>query len=616
MTDQLDPRRFAELVHLSAAADKFRAEADKLRVEIAHLKRSNHMAWFFGKLLIAILVIVPGAWFYVENVVMPLFTQQLRSEQVRALQSQVEAVKAQMTSTANDLKVTQQRSVDEARLANLQRELQGKGEQLSAAVQAAASRDAELTARQDAVNEKENALAMREAAATNRISELESAESQLRTTIDELRGAEIQLRSRAEAADAVRRIPYDVRDAVARANKATNQAPTSEAVDAVRKATLAAVSSWPLREHQAWVLAASFSPDGTRLATASRDGTAILWNGKLYQPLASARHDDAVVHVEFDPSGTYFVTASWDGDVSLWSANDGKRVRRYKGHRGHKVARARFDSAGARVCSCDHDGGVHVWDVTTAEAIAVFHRGNGATADAFFFSGGDEVIAGGGDGDGGNVVRWNIASRRQVDLTDRYPGWVTRLTVNDRVNAYGAVGGGVSRAVAVETPGTLRVHEWNDNAISSVTVATSRSRSRSPDRAITTYADGRSLIHSLATPKAEVVAAMAGHAGGVMDLCLSGCGRFAFTASSDRTARIWYLTDDEGGEVGMETGTLSGHVGAISALAFHEPTMRLVTCGDDRSARVFALEHVLESRTEVVQRAAQPAKDGPAQEGR
>jgi WD40 repeat protein len=72
------------------------------------------------------------------------------------------------------------------------------------------------------------------------------------------------------------------------------------------------------------VLCSCFSPDGSRIATASEDFTAIVWNSndgtQLTRPL---RHHDRVESIAFSPDGRWLVTASGDHTARIWSAKTG-----------------------------------------------------------------------------------------------------------------------------------------------------------------------------------------------------------------------------------------------------------------------------------------------------
>jgi WD40 repeat protein len=68
-----------------------------------------------------------------------------------------------------------------------------------------------------------------------------------------------------------------------------------------------------------------FHPDGTRLATASSDGTVIVWDVATAQPLLTlpVQADGHVRRVAFSPDGQLLATASDNTEgarIDLWSA--------------------------------------------------------------------------------------------------------------------------------------------------------------------------------------------------------------------------------------------------------------------------------------------------------
>jgi WD40 repeat protein len=73
------------------------------------------------------------------------------------------------------------------------------------------------------------------------------------------------------------------------------------------------------------VMSAAFSPDGTRVITASCDRTARVWDAATGQPATSPlEHQDMVMSAAFSPDGTRVVTASLDRTARVWAATTGK----------------------------------------------------------------------------------------------------------------------------------------------------------------------------------------------------------------------------------------------------------------------------------------------------
>src|SRR5215813_1843417 len=88
-----------------------------------------------------------------------------------------------------------------------------------------------------------------------------------------------------------------------------------------------------LKGHESIVMSAAFSPDGTRVVTASVDKTARVWRADgTGEPVVLKGHEDDVVSAAFSPDGTRVVTASEDKTARVWRADGTGEPVVLKGH--------------------------------------------------------------------------------------------------------------------------------------------------------------------------------------------------------------------------------------------------------------------------------------------
>jgi WD40 repeat protein len=113
-----------------------------------------------------------------------------------------------------------------------------------------------------------------------------------------------------------------------------------------------------LRGHRDRVLALAFSPDGSLLASASRDHDVRVWDVATGDLLFRLQHAFKVRDVEFSPDGRWIATAS--GRAGVWDTRDGGVIVRLQGHEG-PVASAAFDPSGRRVVTGGDDGTVRTY---------------------------------------------------------------------------------------------------------------------------------------------------------------------------------------------------------------------------------------------------------------
>ncbi len=148
-------------------------------------------------------------------------------------------------------------------------------------------------------------------------------------------------------------------------------------------------------QHQGWVHSAVFSPDGTRILTASGDGTAKLWNlqGTLLADLN--KHKSAVFSAVISPDGTRILTASFDGTAKLWDLQ-GTLLADLNKHK-RSVYSAMFSPDGTRILTASEDGSTKLWDLQ-GNMLADLNKHNRGVNSAVFSPDGTRILTASKDG--------------------------------------------------------------------------------------------------------------------------------------------------------------------------------------------------------------------------
>jgi WD40 repeat protein len=110
-----------------------------------------------------------------------------------------------------------------------------------------------------------------------------------------------------------------------------------------------------------WNLRA-FSPDGTRLAAASRTRTIKVWDVRTGQPLRPFEGNTAGVYgLAFTPDGKGLASTSNDGTVKLWDVESRQEALLLRGHFSAAQGVA-FSPDGHRLATGDNTGKGKLWD--------------------------------------------------------------------------------------------------------------------------------------------------------------------------------------------------------------------------------------------------------------
>jgi len=111
----------------------------------------------------------------------------------------------------------------------------------------------------------------------------------------------------------------------------------------------------------------AWSPDGTRLATASNDPRMRIWNiatGKT--TTTHTGHTDGVSSVAWSPDGTCLATASWNKTVRICDPATGQTLTTLIGHKRGVTAVA-WSPDGTHLATASWDQTVRIWNPTSPQ---------------------------------------------------------------------------------------------------------------------------------------------------------------------------------------------------------------------------------------------------------
>src|SRR5258708_1973985 len=131
--------------------------------------------------------------------------------------------------------------------------------------------------------------------------------------------------------------------------------------------------------HTAPVFSAAWSPSGKRIASASYDNTAQVWNAASEgEPLVTYRgHTGLVGSAAWSPDGRRIASGGFDKTVQVWDAASGELLVIYRGHSG-VIESLAWSPSGEHIASASYDNTVHVWDAASGGLPLIIYKGHTA----------------------------------------------------------------------------------------------------------------------------------------------------------------------------------------------------------------------------------------------
>ena len=330
-----------------------------------------------------------------------------------------------------------------------------------------------------------------------------------------------------------------------------------------------------LSGHQGTVIRVKFSPDGNKLATASWDKTARIWDISpsyeivTLQPFSNVWHT-GVSRIAYSPDGSMLAVGGYAGGVSVWDPDSGENMFTLTGPEEF-IGGLFFSPDGSRLAAGSDDKTVTVWDTTTGDNLLTLIGHEDWVNNLAYSPNGSTITS---VGVGRDLFVWDAITGEIIhELPLASAAWGiayspdgSRFAVGENVNTI---------SIWDVTTGEIVQEIENGEGADDVHF--------SPDGnyLISANYDGTVKIWDLETE--SLVQEMQAHEGYVVGSAISPNGEIIATGSWDQTARLWDVNSGE------RLLTLEGDSLGVEDVKFSPDGTHFATASEDGKVRIYTL---------------------------
>lgn len=341
-----------------------------------------------------------------------------------------------------------------------------------------------------------------------------------------------------------------------------------------RRGLMAALAASHMRTrvnvHTDTVRHIAWAPDGRRLATASRDGSARVLDARSGQPLLVLPSDGAMVEsVAWSPDSAYIATAGRERVVRIWDAVSGEPVRLLTGPTDI-VRQVAWSPDGRYVAASSKDCVVRVWEAGTG-ILAQDLEGHRNDVWGVTWSPDSTRLASASHDQTARV--WDLAAGTAAVVLEGHTDFVEGVAWSPDGLSIATGSGDHTARIWDAGTGALRLllrghtdYVWN--------------LAWSPDSSALASASSDHTVRLVSAHDAKVLVVLRGHSDTVWGVTWSPTGTQLATSSTDGSAIVWDLRPR-----GAEVVAADGHRGPVNQASWSADELRIATACDDATVR-------------------------------